>query len=106
MKLYDLKITYPAKSGEKLPPLPTFEWQAYPSTDYYQIWIYESTTYQGSPVLVPTDLQGNPGQTRTTAFAFDSPLSGSKDYYEVWVIAYNANGHELADNRTSFVIGK
>jgi hypothetical protein len=103
IKAEDLTITDPPM-GEAGSSTPTFVWEAYPSADYYMIWIYESIEYQGVPALIPLDILGNPGTTRQTSFQFDVALPASEDYYTLWILAYNVEDHELADAHGAFSV--
>jgi len=96
IKETDLKILAPNTAVIRT-EYPQIEWAAYPFADHYSVWVYEShTTGDGVPYSYPA---GSPLATRETSVELDWPLSELVSYY-VWVIAYNANEHELADGRS------
>lgn len=97
IKERDLQIIFP-KPRQKLLPCPTFEWQKYPSADVYGVWIYVTMYDKSVPYSYPV-AYGK--KTRATNYTLDSPLPVSDDY-DIWVIAYNWNEHELADGKVNF----
>jgi hypothetical protein len=103
IKENDLEITFPEPyQNQVLPPNPTFKWEEYPFADYYQVWVYEMHMREDVPAY--SYPAGAPAYTRATTITLDWSIPVYNNYY-IWVIAYNGNGHELADGRAGFAIG-